>query len=89
MNPEFAVELVKAMIFQALTLATPILMTALSIGLAVSLFQAVTSIHEQTLSFVPKVLGIVTILIITLPWLVRSAMEFTTMLIEKIPQMVH
>jgi flagellar biosynthetic protein FliQ len=89
MNPEFAVELVKAMIFQALTLATPILVTALSIGLAVSLFQAVTSIHEQTLSFVPKVLGIVTILIISLPWLVRSAMEFTTMLIEKIPQMVH
>ena len=89
MNPEFAVELVKAMIFQALTLATPILATSLSIGLAVSLFQAVTSIHEQTLSFVPKVLGIVTILVITLPWLVRSAMEFTTMLIEKIPQMVH
>jgi flagellar biosynthetic protein FliQ len=89
MNPEFAVELVKAMIFQALTLATPILVTSLSIGLAVSLFQAVTSIHEQTLSFVPKVLGIVTILVITLPWLVRSAMEFTTMLIEKIPQMVH
>ena len=89
MNPEFAVELVKAMIFQALTLAAPILITALTIGLAVSLFQAVTSIHEQTLSFVPKVLGIVTILVITLPWLVRSAMEFTTMLIQKIPQMVH
>jgi flagellar biosynthetic protein FliQ len=89
MNPEFAVELVKAMIFQALTLAAPILVTSLTIGLAVSLFQAVTSIHEQTLSFVPKVLGIVSILVVTLPWLVRSAMEFTTMLIEKIPQMVH
>ena len=89
MNPEFAIELIKAMIFQALTLATPILMTSLSIGLAISLFQAVTSIHEQTLSFVPKVLGIASLLIVSLPWLVRSAMEFTTMLIEKIPQMVH
>ena len=89
MNPEFAIELVKAMIFQALTLATPILLTSLSIGLSVSLFQAVTSIHEQTLSFVPKVLGIVAILVVTLPWLVRSAMEFTTMLIEKMPQMVR
>ena len=89
MNPEFAIELVKAMIFQALTLATPILMTSLSIGLAISLFQAVTSIHEQTLSFVPKVLGIASLLIVSLPWLVRSAMEFTTMLLEKIPQMVH
>jgi flagellar biosynthetic protein FliQ len=89
MNPEFAIELVKAMIFQALTLATPILMTSLSIGLAISLFQAVTSIHEQTLSFVPKVLGIASLLIVSLPWLVRSAMEFTTMLLEKIPEMVH
>jgi len=49
----------------------------------------VTSIHEQTLSFVPKVLGIVVMLIITLPWMLRSTMEFTTMLIEKIPQMVR
>lgn len=89
MNPEFAVEMVKAMIFQALTLAAPILLTALVIGLGVSLFQAVTSIHEQTLSFVPKVLGIVVVLVITLPWMLRSATEFATMLIEKMPQMVH
>jgi flagellar biosynthetic protein FliQ len=89
MNPEFAVEMVKAMIFQALTLAAPILLTALVIGLGVSLFQAVTSIHEQTLSFVPKVLGIVVVLVIALPWMLRSAIEFTTMLIEKMPQMVR
>jgi flagellar biosynthetic protein FliQ len=89
MNPEFAVEMVKAMIFQALTLAAPILVTALVIGLGVSLFQAVTSIHEQTLSFVPKVLGIVVIMVITLPWMVRSAVEFTTMMIERMPQMVR
>jgi flagellar biosynthetic protein FliQ len=89
MNPEFAVEMVKAMIFQALTLAAPILLTALVIGLGVSLFQAVTSIHEQTLSFVPKVLGIVVVMVIALPWMLRSAIEFTTMLIEKMPQMVR
>ena len=89
MNPEFAVELVKALIFQALTMAGPILLVALVVGLGVSLFQAVTSIHEQTLSFVPKVIGIVLILIITLPWMLRTMMEFTTMLIEKMPQMVH
>jgi flagellar biosynthetic protein FliQ len=59
------------------------------IGLGVSLFQAVTSIHEQTLSFVPKVLGIVAILVIALPWILRSAIEFTTMMIQKMPQMVH
>lgn len=89
MNPEFAVELVKAMIFQALAIAAPILLVAMLIGLGVSLFQAVTSIHEQTLSFVPKVLGIVVTLILALPWILRSTIEFTTMLIEKMPQMVR
>jgi flagellar biosynthetic protein FliQ len=89
MNPEFAVELVKTMIFQALALAAPILIVAMLIGLGVSLFQAVTSIHEQTLSFVPKVLGIVVVVIVALPWMLRSTIEFATMLIEKMPQMVR
>lgn len=89
MNPEFAVELVKAMIFQALTLAAPILLAAMTVGLGVSLFQAVTSIHEQTLSFVPKVLAMVGVIVVALPWMLRSTIEFTTMLIEKMPQMVR
>jgi flagellar biosynthesis protein FliQ len=89
MNPEFAVELVKAMIFQALALAAPILIVAMLIGLGVSLFQAVTSIHEQTLSFVPKVLGIVVVTVVAMPWLLRTSIEFTTMMIEKMPEMVR
>ena len=89
MNPEFAVELIKTMMFQAVALAAPILLTALVIGLGISLFQAVTSIHEQTLTFVPKALGIVALLIILLPWMLRGLMEFTTAVIQKIPEMVH
>ncbi len=89
MNPEFAVELLKTMIYQGLMLAAPILITAMVIGLAVSLFQTVTSIHEQTLTFVPKALAVVGILLLLLPWIVRSLMEFTTAVIQKIPQMVQ
>ena len=89
MNPEFAVELLKTMIYQALTLSAPILLTAMVIGLAVSLFQTVTSIHEQTLTFVPKALAVVGILLLMLPWIVRSLTEFTTAIIQKIPQMVQ
>jgi flagellar biosynthetic protein FliQ len=89
MNPEFAVELLKTLIYQALTIATPILMTAMVTGLAISLFQAVTTIHEQTLSFVPKALAVIGILLIMLPWIVRSLIEFTTGIIQKMPQMVH
>ncbi len=89
MTPEFAVELIKTMMFQAVALASPILLTALAIGLSVSLFQAVTSIQEQTLSFVPKVLGIVSLLVVLLPWMLRTTIEFTRAVIEKIPQMVN
>jgi len=89
MNPEFAIELLKTMIYQALALAAPFLITAMAVGLAVSLFQAVTSIHEQTLTFVPKALGVIAVLLLMLPWLVRSLVEFTTSVIEKIPQMVQ
>lgn len=88
MNPEFAIELVKTMMFQAVALAAPILVTAMVVGLAISLFQAVTTIHEQTLTFVPKALAIVGIIVLLLPWLFRSLIEFTTAVIEKMPQMV-
>jgi len=89
MDPGFAVELLKTMIVQAVALAAPFLITAMTIGLAVSLFQAVTSIHEQTLTFVPKALGVVGMLLLLLPWMTRTLIEFTTAVIEKMPQMVH
>jgi flagellar biosynthetic protein FliQ len=89
MNAEFAVELLKAMIYQALMIAAPILITAMVIGLAISLFQAVTTIHEQTLTFVPKALGVIGILLLLLPWIVRSLVEFTTSVIQKMPQMAQ
>ena len=76
MNPEFAIELVKTMMFQAVALAAPILVTAMVVGLAISLFQAVTTIHEQTLTFVPKALAIVGIIVLLLPWILRSLIEF-------------
>ena len=89
MNPEFATELLKTMIFQAIALAAPILVTAMVVGLCVSLFQAVTSIQEQTLTFVPKALAIVGLLVLLLPWMMRSLIEFTTAIIDKMPQMVR
>lgn len=89
MTPEFAAELLKNLMFQSVALAAPILLLGLIIGLAISLFQAVTAIHEQTLAFVPKALGIVALLVVLLPWMLRSLIQFTTAVIEKMPQMVH
>jgi flagellar biosynthesis protein FliQ len=87
MNPEFAVELLKTVILQAVVLAAPFLGVAMIVGLIISLFQAVTSINEQTLSFVPKALCVLGLLLLLAPWMVRQLIEFTTAIIQKIPQM--
>ena len=89
MNPEFAAEILRYMMTQAVTLALPILGTAMAIGLAVSLFQAVTSIQEQTLTFVPKAIGVVGILVILMPWVIANMMRFTINIIERLPEMVR
>ena len=89
MTPEFAIDLLKNMIFQSVTIAAPILVTAMIVGLCISLFQAVTTISEQTLTFVPKALAVIGVLLLLLPWIVRSLIEFTTAVIQKMPQMVH
>ena len=89
MNPEFAAELLKNLMFEAVTLASPILLTAMVIGLGISLFQSVTSIQEQTLTFVPKALGIVGLLVVLMPWMLRTMIEFTTAVIQKMPQMAQ
>jgi flagellar biosynthesis protein FliQ len=89
MTPEYSVELLKSMMFQSVMLAAPILLTGMVIGLGVSLFQAVTSMHEQTLAFVPKALGIVALLVVLLPWMLRTMIGFTTMVIDRMPQMVR
>ena len=89
MNPEFATELLKNLMFQAVTLAAPILMTAMVVGLSISLFQSVTSIQEQTLTFVPKALAIVGLLVVTMPWMLRTLVEYATAVIQKMPQMAQ
>ena len=81
--------MIKHLMFEAVTLASPILMAAMSVGLAISLFQSVTSIQEQTLTFVPKALAIVSLLVVLMPWMLRTMMEFATDMIQRMPQMAH
>jgi flagellar biosynthetic protein FliQ len=85
MNPAYATDLLKMLMTSAVTLAAPILLTAMVIGLAVSLFQSVTSIQEQTLT----VLAIVLLLILLMPWMLRTLVEFASVMISKMPQMVQ
>jgi flagellar biosynthetic protein FliQ len=71
-----------------LFLAGPLLITALSIGLLVSLFQAATQINEMTLSFIPKILGVFGALVLAGPWLLQLITSFTRDLFLNIPLML-
>ena len=72
----------------ALLIAAPLLLTALAVGVIVGLFQAATQINEMTLSFIPKVLAMAAVLIITGPWMLRLLTEYTRRLFESIPSLV-
>ena len=71
-----------------LTLAAPLLLTILVVGLVVSIFQAATQIHESTLSFVPKILGAVAVLAIAGPWMITSLVEYLQRVLQSIPSVV-
>ncbi|GAB4019256.1 MAG: flagellar biosynthesis protein FliQ [Bdellovibrio sp.] len=72
-----------------LMVSSPMLIGALIIGIIVSLFQAVTQINEQTLSFIPKILVIVGALVIFAPWMSETITNFTRELIINIPNLIH
>ena len=68
-----------------LMLSTPVLLAGLAIGLTVSVFQAVTQIQEQTLSFVPKIIGMVVVAIIAMPWMVSKLLTFSAQMLGPMP----
>jgi len=72
----------------ALLMALPALLTGMFLGLAVSIFQATTQINETTLSFIPKILGIVIVIILTMPWMLNSMTDFATNVFNLIPTFV-
>ena len=76
-------------LFLTLILSAPAVMVALIVGLAISLVQATTQIQEQTLTFVPKLVGVFAILALTGPWLMSQMMAFTRALLEGFPNYIH
>lgn len=88
MGFEFATEVVNQGVKVGLMISAPMLIGALVIGILVSLFQAVTQINEQTLSFIPKIVIIVGAIVIFAPWMTDTLTTYTRDLIVNIPQMV-
>lgn len=89
MTVEMAVELLRIMVGTTLMIVVPMLGAALGVGVTVSLLQSLTSIQEQTLSFVPKLVAIGLVMVVASPWMIRQMMEFTVRLFEMLPVMVR
>lgn len=89
MENEFAVEVVNQAIRVALMLSAPMLIGALLVGILVSIFQAVTQINEQTLSFIPKILVIIAALVIFSPWMMETMVSYTHDLWASIPELIR
>ncbi|MGQ9552826.1 MAG: flagellar biosynthesis protein FliQ [Anaerolineae bacterium] len=89
MTEATAVALMREAITTTLMLALPMLAVSLVIGLAISLFQAVTQISEMTLTFVPKLLGIVAMLLILGPWMLHRLLSFTQWIFALLPHLVR
>lgn len=87
MNSQIALYWAQEAIRLALMLTGPLLGTALVVGLLVSLFQAITSIQEMTLSYVPKMLIVGTILLFLAPWMLQMMVDFMTNALQFIPQL--
>ena len=75
-------------LYMLLMIAAPVLLTVLAVGLVVSIFQAATQIHEATLSFVPKIIAAVAVLVIAGPWMLTSLVEFLQRTLQSIPSVV-
>jgi len=88
MTPESVMTIARQAVELTLTISAPVLLTALVIGLLVSIFQAATQINEQTLSFIPKLVGMFGVLIIAGPWMVGLMVDFIQRLFSNIPWMV-
>ena len=89
MPPEFFVDLVTRALHTAILLAAPPLLTGLVVGVAVSIFQAITQMQEQTLVLVPKILAVALVLLLCLPWMLQVLLTFTTTLYTHLPEYVR
>jgi flagellar biosynthesis protein FliQ len=88
MTQDEVVSLVVDMMGVALKVALPMLLASLVVGLAVSIFQAVTQIQEQTLSFIPKVVALAVLVVVAGPWMLGQIVSYTENLYQSIPNLI-
>ena len=89
MNSDLVIGIAKEAIEITLYVSLPIMGVGLLVGLLVSFFQAVTQIHEMTLTFVPKIIAVLVSLLFLLPWMMQKMVFYTQQLIVDLPRYGH
>lgn len=89
MNITIIMEIAREAVTVTLTCALPLMLAALVTGLSVSVFQAASQVNEATLSFVPKIVAVFTVLIMAGAWMLEELITFTTLLYDRIPLIIH
>jgi flagellar biosynthetic protein FliQ len=84
MNHETLIDLAKTALLTALLICTPALLVGMLVGLAVSFFQTVTSLQEQTLTIVPKMLAVLATIVLLMPWILGTLREYTAALFHNL-----
>ncbi len=85
MTEEFVIHMFREAFYTMLIVSAPILVVSLIVGLVISVLQAATSVQEVTLTFVPKIIAIAVVLVLTLPWMMDVMTTFTIDLFSQIP----
>jgi flagellar biosynthetic protein FliQ len=88
MDQDTVVSLATRAMTLAIEVAGPLLLVGLVIGLVVSVFQAVTQIQEQSLSFIPKIVGLAALIVILGPWMLGQLVNYAENLYSSIPQLI-
>jgi flagellar biosynthetic protein FliQ len=89
MTTEMLLDLAKSTLLTALMIVTPALLVGMTVGLVVSFFQTVTSLQEQTLTIVPKLLAVLTTIVLLMPWILGTLREFTLGLFRSLAVIGH
>jgi flagellar biosynthetic protein FliQ len=88
MTPETVLTVGRQALEVTVLLAAPLLLSALAVGLLVSLFQAATQINEMTLSFIPKLMALVVALVVAGPWMLGLFLDYVRRLFDSIPGLI-
>ncbi|MGD9200848.1 MAG: flagellar biosynthesis protein FliQ [Chitinispirillia bacterium] len=88
MEPSLVIDIGRQALIAVIIISGPLLVAGLIVGLAIGVFQAVTQIHEMTLTFIPKILAIVGMLFYLLPWMILKFINFSINIIGTIPGII-